>query len=157
MSDQIVVMRAGRIEQIGGPGEIYDYPRTSFVADFVGSANLVTGRLRPDLAAGGLIAIETEGGPVMHGVAHGRAPGPDPTFSVRTVHLHLTPDRPPGERNVWPVTVERTIFLGDITQAHVTWGQRDVVVRHTRLEVAAGRPAYLSVDPERCVLLEAAT
>ena len=44
MSDQIVVMRAGIIEQSGTPGEIYNFPRTAFVADFVGSANLIRGR-----------------------------------------------------------------------------------------------------------------
>ena len=51
MSDRIIVMRGGNIEQSGSPGEIYNYPRTAFVADFVGSANLISGRLRPDLAA----------------------------------------------------------------------------------------------------------
>ena len=62
MSDHIIVMRGGHIEQSGAPGEIYNYPRTAFVADFVGSANLIAGRLRPDLAADGLVALETEGG-----------------------------------------------------------------------------------------------
>ena len=50
MSDRILVMRDGMIEQTGSPTEIYDYPRTAFVADFVGSSNLIRGRLRPDLA-----------------------------------------------------------------------------------------------------------
>ena len=43
MSDRIVVMRDGRFEQIGTPAEIYDYPRTSFVAQFVGNANIIHG------------------------------------------------------------------------------------------------------------------
>src|SRR4029079_14698558 len=58
MSDRIVVMRDGVIEQIGTPGEIYDRPRNPFVADFVGSSNLIRGRHRPDLAADGLVALE---------------------------------------------------------------------------------------------------
>src|SRR5689334_13690347 len=41
MSDHIVVMRSGQIEQAGTPGEIYNLPRTAFVADFVGSSNLI--------------------------------------------------------------------------------------------------------------------
>src|ERR1700726_1549500 len=57
MSDRIVVMRNGLIEQIGTPGEIYNLPRNAFVADFVGSANLIRGRHRADLDGGGLIAI----------------------------------------------------------------------------------------------------
>ena len=49
MSDRIVVMRDGVIEQIGTPDEIYNLPRNAFVADFVGSANLIRGTHRPDL------------------------------------------------------------------------------------------------------------
>ncbi|MFQ9152510.1 MAG: ABC transporter ATP-binding protein [Blautia sp.] len=43
MSDTIVVMRDGRFEQIGSPSEIYDHPKTSYVASFVGSANVLKG------------------------------------------------------------------------------------------------------------------
>jgi iron(III) transport system ATP-binding protein len=41
MSDTVVVMNRGVVEQIGTPQEVYDFPRTSFVADFIGSANLI--------------------------------------------------------------------------------------------------------------------
>src|SRR6476469_5142972 len=51
MSDNIIVMRSGNIEQSGPPAEIYNFPRTEFVADFVGSANLIRGHMRPDLAS----------------------------------------------------------------------------------------------------------
>ena len=44
MSDRIAVMNAGRIEQVGPPGEIYDRPNTRFVADFIGEINLFEGR-----------------------------------------------------------------------------------------------------------------
>ena len=154
MSDRIVVMRAGHIEQIGTPGEIYDYPRTEFVADFVGSSNLITGRLRLDLSCDGLVALETPSGQVLHGVAHGRTPGPDPMMSVRTVHLHLHRERPVRDRNVWPVTVRRAVFLGDLTQVHVIWGERELVVRHTKIELREGEGAFLSADPSQCILLE---
>lgn len=45
MSDVIVVMRDGRFEQAGSPTEVYDHPRTSYVAEFVGSANILHGRV----------------------------------------------------------------------------------------------------------------
>ncbi|MGE5580165.1 MAG: ABC transporter ATP-binding protein [Bacillota bacterium] len=45
MSDRIAVMRAGRFEQIGTPAEVYDHPKTSYVASFVGSANIIEGRV----------------------------------------------------------------------------------------------------------------
>jgi iron(III) transport system ATP-binding protein len=157
MSDRIVVMRAGRIEQEGPPDEIYHYPRTEFVADFVGSSNLIRGRLRPDLAADGLIAVETDGGQVVHGVAHGRRSAAEAVLSVRTVHLSLRAERPPAARNVWPVTIRRAVFLGDLTELHVDWGGRALVVRSSGSgELAEGRSAFLSADPRQCVLLEPA-
>jgi iron(III) transport system ATP-binding protein len=156
MSDQIVVMRGGHIEQNGSPGEIYNYPRTAFVADFVGSANLIAGRLRPDLSSNELVALEADGGHIVHGVSHGRTPGPNPVMSVRTVHLRLSAERPDAVINVWPVVVRRSVFLGDITQVHVEWGGRELVIRQTIPDgLTEGAAAYLSIAPGNCVLLEA--
>src|SRR5438093_858161 len=45
MSDRLVVMNAGRIEQLGSPRELYEYPATRFVANFIGTSNILTGRL----------------------------------------------------------------------------------------------------------------
>ena len=46
ISDRVIVMNGGRIEQIGSPEDIYNRPRSRFVADFVGSANLIKGKVR---------------------------------------------------------------------------------------------------------------
>ncbi len=75
ISDRIIVMRDGVIEQVGTPGEIYDRPRNTFVADFVGSANLIRGRRRADLERDGLVVIETAGGALVHGTAAARPTG----------------------------------------------------------------------------------
>jgi ABC-type Fe3+/spermidine/putrescine transport system ATPase subunit len=157
MSDRIIVMRGGHIEQTGTPEDIYNRPRTEFVADFVGSANLVRGRLRADLATGETVAIETPGGDVVHGASLGRTPGPNPTLAIRTVHLDLKEDGDPNGRNVWPVTVKRSVFLGDLNQIHVDWNGRDIVLRQTaRPTWREGRQAHLHARPEDCILLEGA-
>ena len=65
------------------------------------------------------------------------------------------PRTPTQTRNVWPVTIERTVFLGDMTQAHNRWAGRDLVVRQTSLPFTPVQPATLSIDPAHCVLLEA--
>ena len=156
MSDQIAVMRSGNIEQSGTPGEIYNFPRTAFVADFVGSANLITGRLLPERSMNGSVAVEVDGGNILLGVSHGRSPPPQPTLSLRTVHLRLSSDRPARSENVWPVRVKRSVFLGDLTQVHVEWSGRELVIRQTTAaSYGEGEQAYLSIDPSHCVLLEA--
>jgi spermidine/putrescine transport system ATP-binding protein len=48
MSDTIVVMRGGRIQQIGRPTDIYNEPRNAFVADFIGESNIIQGVMRAD-------------------------------------------------------------------------------------------------------------
>ena len=57
MSDRIVVMNQGRFEQIGTPDEIYNHPKTSYVAAFVGNANILKGE---NLGMNGTVAIRRE-------------------------------------------------------------------------------------------------
>jgi len=154
MSDHIVVMRDGLIAQVGSPNEIYNRPRNAFVADFIGSANLIRGRNRTDLAMDDVVALETPAGHVVYGMAHGRAAGPELTFSIRTVHLQLSARRPAATQNVWPVRIERSVFQGDFTQTHVDWGGQRLVIRGTMEPLAEGSEAFMTVEPRRVVLLE---
>ena len=156
MSDRIVVMRDGLVEQIGTPDEIYSLPRSAFVADFIGSANLIRGRNRPDLANGDVIALETADGQVIYGMAYGRAVGAELTLSVRTVHLQISLQRPTVNNNVWPVRVEKTVFQGDFSQVHVVWGRQRLVARCAAMApIAPGSDVYMTVEPRRVVLLGA--
>ena len=156
MSDHIVVMRDGLVEQTGTPDEIYRLPRSAFVADFIGSANLVHGRNRRDLATDGLLALETAGGQVIYGNAYGRNVGDELTVSVRTVHLQISPQRPAGDRNVWQARVEKTVFQGDFTQVHVLWGDQRLIARCVALDpLPTGQEVFITVDPKRVVLLGA--
>jgi iron(III) transport system ATP-binding protein len=156
MSDRIVVMRDGLIEQTGTPDEIYRLPTSAFVADFVGSANLIRGRHRPDLDGGGLIALETSAGHIVYGMAYGRPVGTEPVVSVRTVHLRISTEPPVAAQNVWRVPVEQTVFQGDFTQVHVSWGEQHLVVRCAAMEpLAVGRDVYISIEPRHVVILGA--
>ena len=155
MSDRIVVMRAGVVEQNGTPADIYDLPRTAFVADFVGSSNLVAGDVIASDADRGTVAVRTKDGLVVHGVTHGRLVEKAGTISIRTVHLTLSAGRPVGEVNVWPVQIVRSVFLGDVTQVHVLWSGQELVIRQIGGPPAiVGEFAYLHVPPDRCTLLE---
>jgi iron(III) transport system ATP-binding protein len=154
MSDRIVVMRGGLVEQTGTPDEIYRLPSTAFVADFVGSANLISGRHRPDLSTGGLIALETTSGAIVHGMAHERVVGGEINFSVRTVHLKISTERPNEAINVWPARVEQTVFQGDFTQVHLGWDGQRLIARCAAMEpLAVGTDVFITVNPRRVVLL----
>jgi len=155
ISDRIVVMRDGVIEQVGTPGEIYDRPRNTFVADFVGSANLIRGRRRPDLEHDGLVVIETSGGTLVHGTPSGQASRGDALMAVRTVRLRLDRARPATSVNAWPARIRQRVFQGDFTQYHVEWDGRVLIVRLATADpLAEGDEVYVSADPRYCVLLE---
>ena len=155
ISDRVVVMRDGTIEQVGTPGEIYDRPRNTFVADFVGSANLIRGRRRPDLERDGLVVLETPGGALVHGTTLDRRSGAEALVAVRTVRLRRGRAPAPGAVNVWPARIRQRVFHGDFTQYHVDWDGRRLVVRSTAPEpMAEGDEVFVSADPRDCVLLE---
>ena len=99
-------------------------------------------------------ALETPGGQVIYGNAYGRSAGDELTVSVRTVHLQISPQRPAGDRNVWPARVEKTVFQGDFTQVHILWGDQRLIARCAALDpLPAGQEVFISVDPKRVVLL----
>ena len=155
ISDRIVVMRDGVIEQVGSPGEIYDRPRNTFVADFIGSANLIRGRRRPDLERDGRVVLETAGGAVVHGTSLDRRAGPELLIAVRTVRLRIDRERPAGDVNVWPARIRQRVFQGDFTQYHVEWDGRRLIARSASPDaMAEGDPVFVSADPRHCVLLE---
>jgi ABC-type Fe3+/spermidine/putrescine transport system ATPase subunit len=155
ISDRIVVMRDGVIEQVGTPAEIYDRPRNTFVADFVGSANLIRGRRRPDLERDGFVVIETAGGALVHGTAGERAAGAEALMAIRTVRLRLERTRPDAALNVWPARIRQRVFQGDFTQYHIDWDGRTLIVRSAAPEpVTEGEEIFVSADPRYCVLLE---
>jgi iron(III) transport system ATP-binding protein len=155
ISDRIIVMRDGVVEQVGTPGEIYDRPRNTFVADFIGSANLIRGRRRPDLESDGLVVLQTPGGTLVHGTALDRPVGAEVLMAVRTVRLHLDRARPAADVNVWPARIRQRVFQGDFTQYHVDWDGRTLIVRSASPEaMSEGDEVFVSADQRHCVLLE---
>jgi len=156
ISDRVIVMHAGSIEQIGTPNEIYDRPRSAFVADFVGAANLIRGTLRRDRTSEGLVVLETASGVCVHGYENGRHVGIEGAFAVRTVYPWLSREQPHSPVNIWQVRISRRVFLGDFVQYLVEWAGHQLVVRRPPTEhFDEGEQVYLGIAPEHCVLLEA--
>ena len=148
---------AGRRHRAGGtPGEIYDRPRNTFVADFVGSANLIRGRRRPDLERDGLVVIQTAGGALVHGTATrppgagrgpaGRPDDPSPASIARARPAPSTCGRPGSAGGCSRATSRSTMSSG-------TAGS--LIVRSAASEpMAEGDEVFVSADPRFCVLLE---
>ena len=146
ISDRVIVMNVGVIEQIGTPEEIYNRPRSRFVADFVGSANIVKGRL----AGEGLFA--TEGGVTLKVVASHKPHGKESEVAIRTAYVDL--EARPGDNHV-PGTVRQRLFHGDFLQYVIDSALGPLIVRRPPVNLLdEGAAVTISFSPEHCVLLE---
>ena len=117
LGDRVVVMRAGRIEQVGSPEDVYRRPRTRFVADFVGIPNVLEGTVRG--VTGDEVAVDTVIGTLKtRGWRSDRDGGSKCTVAVRPTLLALQPDEN-GEGRVI-----RSVFQGssrlDLVDLHGT-------------------------------------
>ncbi len=107
MSDRIAVMRGGVFEQLGSPAEIYELPRTAYVASFVGSANILTGRCA---GGGDTVAVDFPGGTgsALRRDWQGRE-GDSVTLAVRSENVQLLSSD--DSRGI-PAAVTETRFAG---------------------------------------------
>lgn len=103
MSDRIAVMRGGRIEQLGLPEALYERPASRFVAQFLGTSNLIPAR-----SAGGR-EVETPLGRLR--VGEDLAPGEDLTLSIRPEKVRLSRQGPAGPNRV-RARVDDIIYTG---------------------------------------------
>jgi len=115
LSDRIVVMSEGRMEQVGTPFEIYNFPQTQFVASFVGTLNRIQARVA-DPSAG---ALEVEGQPLKASRAVEANRGETIAIALRPEMIHLAKGTEDTEMNRLNGAVEETTFLGSIVRTRV--------------------------------------
>lgn len=112
MSDRIVIMNHGRIEQIGAPQSVYDQPESAFVASFLGEANLFPGVVKEIAGAEAVLALDN-GAAVRGPVATGIEKGSRATLFIRPERLHFAAASASSQdRNTIAGTVTRCSFLG---------------------------------------------
>jgi iron(III) transport system ATP-binding protein len=122
LSDQIVVMHQGRIEQVGSPQEIYARPRTRFVADFIGRGNFLAGTVRG--ADGGRVEVEIPGGS-LRVEAQGFATGDPVWLLLRPEAIGLTT---PAEGR-WRGAVATATYLGSEVFYEVAVGEHTLLIK----------------------------
>ncbi len=127
MSDRIVVMNHGRIEQVGGPQEIYRRPRNRFVADFIGRANFVPGVAR-GAADNGRVSVEALGSTLSVIAPDVAIPAGQPVTLVIRPEMALI--NPESGSHVTG-TVRRAAYMGSMVEYEVEIaGQQLTLVEH---------------------------
>ena len=153
MSDQIVVMNAGSVEQIGSPEQVYETPATAFVADFLGKANMLPGKVthvdglqtQVTLAAGQTVTVASP---------KPLAPGSAITVVVRPQKL-LVGASVVGNRLTGRVVSHS--YLGGSAIYEVDIGGGKILRANTQISglvAAEGQMVEVGFDPTACVLLD---
>jgi spermidine/putrescine transport system ATP-binding protein len=159
LSDRIAVMKDGDIEQVGTPSEIYDYPKTPFVADFIGDTNLLHGQV--EFADSHILRVKTAEGLT---VLVNRTPEmpqdlKSAVVSIRPEKIHLSKDSLQDKGNCYSGYVKHIMYLG--THLHcvvqLQTGECLTVMQPNRAEhqLESETPVYVSWGPNDCLALAA--
>jgi spermidine/putrescine transport system ATP-binding protein len=160
MSDRLAVMNDGRIEQEGRPQEIYEQPATRFVAGFIGTSNLLSGRVgrvsdeqavievSPDERI--VLPLRRASGPQERAIGS----GDEVELTVRPEKIAITGNPPGTDGSVLRGTVTEVVYLGTSTNFSVTTTTgADIVVFQQNSASGESQPArgetvWLSWDPQ---------
>jgi iron(III) transport system ATP-binding protein len=155
ISDVVCVMDSGKIVQVGTPMEIYNNPRRRFVAEFIGSTNLLCCRLAE--GGSGILKAELKDGRPMfcrsqQGFQQGEA-----FASIRPEKIYLSHKRPEArdEVNIYEAKVEKIIFLGSIIEYRLRVGDIEFFAQTFTSDIyPEGETVFLKIEPEDCRLLD---
>ena len=149
ISDKIIIMKSGVVAQIGTPSEIYYHPNSEFVADFIGEANFLKGRMLSHDGTTGL--MEIQGVKVEVADAAHIADGKDATLVLRPESAVL------GDQGFFPCKVVLSCFMGAYQNYHVMVGDTKVAITDYnpkgRKVYQVGETAYLSFKKENVHVL----
>ncbi|HWC80062.1 MAG TPA: ABC transporter ATP-binding protein [Pseudonocardiaceae bacterium] len=161
MADTIAVMNAGKIEQLGSPAELYEHPATTFVANFLGQSNLVSGTIKE--VNGDVVAVSAQGRRLTMPTGGCRVTRGAVIVGVRPekVHLATDTDTVPAQHNVLPGgVITDTSFIGVSTQylVKMSWGEElSVFEQNTGGQLLRpGTEVALHWDPEQTFGLDGA-
>jgi ABC-type Fe3+/spermidine/putrescine transport system ATPase subunit len=154
ISDRIAVMRAGRFEQIGAPKDVYRDPETPFVAEFMGTTNLLVGTVAGDSGQGTVVRV---GGTAFTVAKQAALPGAEVTFSLRPEALRplAAGEAAPQGWATLAAQLTRLEFLGALTRIDARiGGEGGTILRAAALDLpldraAPGQEVSFAYDPER--------
>jgi iron(III) transport system ATP-binding protein len=151
LSDEIAVFSSGRIVQRGSPQEIYRRPRNQFVADFVGSANFLSGTVAGQID--GMVTVNTPQGTFRCVFADAVQPGQAVVVTARPEDLTLSEKHPGDAVNVFAGKIAHRVFLGEVTDYLVDLGDgREIRVRAApEVDFATGQTVNVCIPPQKCV------
>ncbi|HSR83048.1 MAG TPA: ABC transporter ATP-binding protein [Streptosporangiaceae bacterium] len=139
MSDRIAVMSDGVIEHLGAPREIYEHPATRFVAGFIGTSNLLTGKVSRVLGGEAVIAFGADERVIVGVHTPDVQPGDQLEVTVRPEKIRIAAQAPGSDECALRGTVAEVVYLGTATNFNVTTSTGAEVVVFVQNAAAVGQ------------------
>jgi putative spermidine/putrescine transport system ATP-binding protein len=149
LSDEIAILREGRLEQSGSPTELYAAPRTRFVADFLGRSNFFEVTISGE-QSGGLTYRLGQHDQALRGIA--AKPGQKLLLALRPEKLGVAAQRPSGAGNALPGTIISATYGGSVRHVAIDAGdglkfEATVSADQELSALSRGAPVWISWDP----------
>jgi iron(III) transport system ATP-binding protein len=155
MSNTIAVMSSGVIVQHGGPREIYDQPKTQFVAQFIGSTNQISGKITAQ-PGDGHGRVSTPIGELSCNLLNGLSTGANVVVVVRPESIVLHQQKPAETANVIEGKIAAAMFLGEYVDCSVELDKVTLQAHQPHsLVVRRGDTVWVELPPGECLALPA--
>ncbi len=161
LSDRIAVMDKGEVRQIGSPNEVYEFPNSRFVADFIGSITSFPATVLERASSQLRLSVPALGGEVLARDVPGLAAGQQATLALRPEKLHISRERPENA-NVFPGTVKDLAYFGKDSLYRIILPSGALVQAHAVNASRGGEAArvadwddrvWVSFDPSSAIVL----
>jgi putrescine transport system ATP-binding protein len=160
LATRIGIMNEGELIQIGTPTEIYEFPTSRFVADFIGSVNIFAGKIRESGADHMIIDSDEAGADLFVDLGVSAPVGADVWVAVRPEKLHISREAPAPGQNCVTGIVKEVAYMGDFSIYLVQLGTGKSV-RVTQPNLSRGNPeriywdekVFLHWEPSSAVVL----
>ena len=153
MSDEIAVLRDGKIVQVGTPREIYERPSNGFTSSFIGVTNKLPGTIKQLPCPGSLGSVRINGRELTCVIGKGCRENGSVIVSARPEDIHVEPVCQVSDDS-WTGTVRQVVYMGDCLTCKIDSDGLTIRARlHPAVRLEEGQRVVLSLQPERCIAL----
>jgi len=154
ISDEIAIMNAGKIVEVGTPQDIYLHPKTRFAANFIGMTNIIPGQIKGEEA--GVLIVQVPFGEILCRTVEAAKRQDKVLVLVRPESVQLCDLVPAPRKNIWLGELKGKIFLGDFNECEISCDGFSLRAKvDPYRELAEGQKVCVAMDPARCAVIPA--
>jgi iron(III) transport system ATP-binding protein len=153
LSDHLIVLDRGHILVSGDPKDIYERPKSEFVADFIGTTNLISGKVVQKKGFGGFGEVDTSHGSFYCILSNQIKEHDSVLISIRPGDIFLAREKPKTKQNVFKGKIKTLLFMGEYFDYRVKLNGQIIRI-HSKIAIEKDSDVYLGFEPNKCTVLQ---